>query len=179
MTITIQIGETGNVPIPEHNAQLKQLLKSFAEKEVTISISELTPFQVLLDNATDLQNRFTKMMRGEKWTTESITLIRGEISSAYYYLSDPFAEAKSDEKNALANASYILDKLKIELMKNGDSPTLATAQSKISAAYVEAQNDYLQYYKIRTMIEQLMRSLDATMNAISGLQKIDPNKLKF
>jgi hypothetical protein len=119
------------------------------------------------------------MMRGEKWTTESITLLRGEISSAYYYLSDPFAEAKSDEKNALTNASYILDKLKIEFMKNGDSPTLATVQSKISAEYVEAQNDYLQYYKIRTMIEQLMRSLDATMNAISGLQKIDPNKLKF
>ena len=179
MTITVQIDEKGGIPLKEHSDELRAALKSFAQKEVLITVNELTPFQILIDNAVDLQNKFTKLMRGEKWTTESITLLRGEISSAYYYLSDPFAEAKSDEKNALTNASFVLDKLKIGFMKDGDSPTLATANSKISDEYVWAQKDYLQYYKIRTSIEQLMRSLDATMNAISGLQKIDPNKLKF
>jgi hypothetical protein len=180
-SITVQIAENGTIPITEHNNALRQLLRDFSEKEVTITISELTPFSILIDEAVTLQNKFSEDVSNKErtWTNEEVAVLRSKIASAYFQLGDYFAAAKSDEKNAFTNAARVLSELKIKYMKEGDTPTYAASRAKIASEYTQIEDDYLVCYQIRVKIEIILDSMNVTMNAISGVQKVDASRLRF
>ena len=60
MTITIQLNELGKCALPEHHLELQILLSKFSEKEVDITVIDITIFSENANRAVDLQNIFTQ-----------------------------------------------------------------------------------------------------------------------
>jgi hypothetical protein len=182
MTITIQIGETGNVPIPEHNAQLKQLLKSFAEKEVDISIKESTDFSSALSESVRLQNKFTESVNEieKTWTDADFALLRGKMSTVSMSLYDFLAIAQSDKKTTEALCQRVYFERKEFFFENEKcNITTASLKAKTSKEYTYAEDKYLQSYKYAEILEMHTKALNAAMNAIAGIQKSGISYLKF
>lgn len=181
MTITIQLDEKGRCAIDEHRQLLSRALATFSEKEVDITIKELTVFSELTNTAIELQNEFSRAINsGEKrWSNEDFTVLRSKMSVAYFSLIDSYAQAKVNEKTAEVNRTMLLDRAKVKFAEEGNSPSISTTKAKASDEYEQSNKTYLAAYEERVLLEELLGSLDKSMNAISGIQKHDVNKLKF
>ena len=175
-----QIDEKAAFAIIEQRTEFVGLLKKYAGKEVEINIKESSDFNFNLEKAIELQNKFAEMTNEneKKWTNEDFSVLRSKMSTAYYHLIDEFAIAKSNEKTALIEKEICLETLK-EQFVNDNTPSVATTKAKASEKYKKSCEAYLACYKIRALLELHLKSLDTSMNAISGIQKHDVNRLKF
>lgn len=181
MTITIQLDENGFCALSEHRMMFHKALQSFAEKEVDITIQEITVFSELTNTAINLQNEFSRAINGgeKRWTAEDFTALRSKMSVAYYHLIDAYAQAKVNEKTSEVNRTMLLDRAKVKFLENDNSPSISTTKAKASIEYEESNKTYLAAYEERVLLEELLGSLDKSMNSIAGIQKHDINRLKF
>ena len=175
-----ELNDKGLFAVDEQREEFKSLLQKYSGTEVEIKITEVNEFTTLLQEAVLLQNQFSRMVNEteKRWTNEDFTVLRSKMSSAYYRLIDDFAKAKSDEKTALSEKEICLETLRAGFI-NENTPAVSTTKAKSNDLYKQISKTYLQAYEIRSLLELHLKSLDTAMNAISGIQKHDINKLKF
>jgi hypothetical protein len=182
MTITVQIDEKGGIPLKEHSDELRAVLKSFAEKEVDISIKESTYFSDTLSESVRLQNKYSESVNEvvKTWTDADFALLRGKMSVVSVALFDYAATAASDKKTTEAIKDRVYHERKFYFLESEKcNVTTASLKARVSDEYIKAENDFLQCYKESEILEMHVSALKSCMNAIAGIQKSGISYLKF
>ncbi len=178
----VQINENGFFAVPEHQSEIRELLKTFSGKEVEIKVSEVNEFTTALSQSLQLQERYQDIFKNEtvNYTIQEVAQLRGVIEGCKMKILDLLAQATVEEKNKLFILQSIERAEKINLIEKGEKSAFASMKSKNTETYKKAYEDYLDTVKMKEGLDAHCKSLSGASNAIAGICKNgDDRYMKF
>lgn len=178
----VQLNNSGGFAVPEHKAEINEVLKSYAGKEIEIKISLVDKFPSVIEQSAALQERYQSIFRNESinYTIQEIAQLRGVIEACKMDILKLVSEATIEEKNKELRLQSIERTEKIFLIENGEKPALSSMKSKNTEAYKKAQEEYLYVFKIKEGLDAHCKALTGASNAIAGICKNgDDRYMKF